>query len=83
MDPRQQRPIEPASSRGLRGSDPLRLGLDSPELVRRWRKESEILQRRLDDDRAIRRARLKWSLFIVFLLVELTIALIFIFRFAG
>ena len=83
MDPRQQRPIKPASSPGLRGSDPLHLGLDSPELVRRWRMESEMLQRRLDDEREIRRARLNWSLFIAFLLVDLIISVVFIMRFAA
>jgi hypothetical protein len=64
-------------------ADPLRLGLDSPELVRRWRKESEILQLRLDDERAVRRARLKWSLLIALLIVDLVISLVFILRSAA
>jgi len=68
---------------GQQDADPLRLGLESPELVRRWRKESEILQARLDDERAIRRGRLKWSLLIAILMVDLIISLAFILRFAA
>jgi hypothetical protein len=68
---------------GQLDADPLRLGLESPELVRRWRKESEILQARLDDERAIRRGRLKWSLLIAILMVDLIISLAFILRFAA
>ena len=68
---------------GQQDADPLRLGLESPELVRRWRKESEVLQARLDDERAIRRGRLKWSLLIAILMVDLIISLAFILRFAA